>query len=180
MITVISGTNRPGSRTLAIARAYLELLRERTDEPVELLDLQDIDPVAFATTMYNPRHTPDSLRLLHESRVLEAKKMVIFTPEYNGSYPGILKIFIDAISVHRYKENFSGKRIALIGVSSGRAGNLRGMDHLGDSIQHMGGVIYPHKIPLSGADNLLDEEYRLTDPETLQTLADQATAFLAF
>ncbi|MGB3547412.1 MAG: NAD(P)H-dependent oxidoreductase [Saprospiraceae bacterium] len=180
MITVISGTNRPGSRTLAIARAYLELLRERTDEPVELLDLQDIDPAAFATTMYDPAHTPEALRTLHESHVLEAEKMVIFTPEYNGSYPGILKTFIDAISVHRYKENFAGKRIALIGVSSGRAGNLRGMDHLGDSIQHMGGVLYPHKIPLSGADKLLDDRGRLTDPAALQTLADQVTAFVAF
>jgi NAD(P)H-dependent FMN reductase len=44
--------------------------------------------------------------------------------------PGSLKLFIDACSVREYKQNFKGKKAALVGIASGRAGNLRGMDHL--------------------------------------------------
>ena len=172
MTTVLSGTNRPGSRTLLFAVHYLQLLR-RAGQDARLLDLADVAPDFFHRDMYDPARMHPELRALQEEFVLGADKLAIFVPEYNGSYPGVLKLFIDGLSVNEYPRNFRGKRVALIGVASGRAGNLRGMDHLADTIAHMGGWVLPNRLPLSGVDGLVDDSGKVTDAATQKALSDQ-------
>ncbi len=173
MITVISGTNRPGSKTLLFARHYAEQLRTLGQDS-QLLDLAEVEHGFFTREMYDPAAMHPTLVELQRDLVLGADKLAIFVPEYNGSYPGVLKLFIDGISVNEYARNFRGKRIALIGVSSGRAGNLRGMDHLADTLAHMGGWVLPNRLPLSGVDALVDTEGRVTDDGTSSVLLQQA------
>jgi len=179
MITVISGTNRPGSRTLLFATQYLGRL-EQLGVEAQLLDLADIPPHLFAEDMYNPETMTDALKQLQNRFILGVEKMVIFVPEYNGSYPGILKLFIDRISVNEYARNFSGKHVALVGVASGRAGNLRGMDHLCAAINHMGGWVLPNKLPLSNIASLVDEAGgEISDPDTIAALDEHARQLIA-
>jgi NAD(P)H-dependent FMN reductase len=173
MITVISGTNRPGSRTLLFSTHYLRQLRELGQE-AQLLDLAEMRLEHYAPNMYDAKAMSAELRELQNRFVISAKKMVIFVPEYNGSYPGVLKLFLDGISINEYPRNFKGKHIALVGVASGRAGNLRGMDHLATAINHMGGWVLPNKLPISNADKLLDANNQVTDAETITALENQA------
>ncbi|MEM9837259.1 MAG: NAD(P)H-dependent oxidoreductase [Bacteroidota bacterium] len=177
MITVIAGTNRPNSLTLTYAQHIVEDLRGRTDETIALLDLRELDHSFFTPAMYDPAKTPAGLRRVQEDLVLQAKKLVIVSPEYNGSFPGVLKTFIDAISVHRYAENFKHKPVCLIGVSTGRAGNLRGLDHLSGILLHMGAHLLQDKLPISKAKNWLDDAGKLADENTISAIAKQ-TAYL--
>ncbi len=63
-----------------------------------------------------------------ETTVLEpAQKFIFVSPEYNGSIPGVLKAMFDISDV---KKTWWGKKALLTGVSTGRAGNLRGMDSI--------------------------------------------------
>ena len=177
MITVISGTNRPESRTRLFADYFCEVLKELKQEP-RVLDLADIHHGYFREEMYNGQPGDPRLHDLQREFIQPTRKFAVFVPEYNGSYPGVLKLLLDGISVLDYAGNFSGKHVALIGVASGRAGNLRGMDHLADVFAHMGAWVLPNRLPISGIENLLSEN-ALTDPDTKNALRQQAEQLIA-
>ncbi|MBB4078375.1 NAD(P)H-dependent FMN reductase [Lewinella aquimaris] len=177
MITVISGTNRPDSRTLLFATHFAEALREMGQE-VQLLDMQELHHGYFAGEMYDPLANDEQLVEWQRRYIEPASKFAVFVPEYNGSYPGVVKLFIDGISVIDYAGNFSGKYVALVGVSSGRAGNLRGIDHLADVFSHMGAWVLPNRLPLSSVEGLLTDD-KLTDEETKRTLKLHAEQLIA-
>lgn len=177
MITVISGTNRADSCTLLFASHYVEQLRTLGKE-AQLLDLAELRQDLFPHDMYNPKAMGPELLNLQRKYILEVEKFAIFVPEYNGSYPGVLKMFIDGISVNEYAGIFKGKQIALVGIASGRAGNMRGMDHLGASVNHMGGWLLPNKLPLSSINKLISNG-KLTDTATINALKTHAEELIA-
>lgn len=129
--------------------------------------------------MYNGDNLHPVIAEIQAEYILGATKLVFIAPEYNGSFPGTLKTFIDAISVHRYPENFSAKPVALIGISSGRAGNLRGLDHLADVLLHMGAHLMSKKLPISLANKLLDETGQISDPGTVKSITTQAKQLIS-
>ena len=177
MITVISGTNRPESRTRLFADYFASQLHDLRQE-TRLLDMAELPHNYLREEMYDgsPGHT--ELRELHARFVAPSAKFAVFVPEYNGSYPGVLKLFLDGISVIDYAGNFSGKHVALIGLASGRAGNLRGMDHLADVFAHMGAWVLPNRLPISGIEALITDDV-LSHPETKIALRKQAEQLIA-
>lgn len=180
MITVISGTNRRGSESRQFANYYTEQLRIHSDEEVRLLGLEDIPHDWFSPDMYVASSLPPTLIELQETFILPARKFAFVIAEYNGGLPGSLKLFIDAVSVRKYRENFAGKKAALIGVASGRAGNLRGMDHLTAVLNHLGAIVMPDKLPISRIEQLMDNDGVITDQATQQLLQSHAQAFVDF
>ena len=177
MITVISGTNRPESRTRLFADYFVTQLRD-LQQDARLLDMAELPHNYLREEMYDgsPGHT--ELRDLQAEFVAPAHKFAVFVPEYNGSYPGVLKLFLDGISVIDYAGNFSGKHVALIGLASGRAGNLRGMDHLADVFAHMGAWVLPNRLPISGIEALITDDV-LSHPDTKIALRKQAEQLIA-
>jgi NAD(P)H-dependent FMN reductase len=101
--------------------------------------------------------------------ILPAQKIVFIVPEYNGSFPGVLKIFLDAV----HPDTNRGKKVALVGVSSGRAGNIRGLDHLTGVLHYLGMHILPNKLPISSVLTLLDANGSLKDENTIKALEKQ-------
>ena len=65
------------------------------------------------------------------------------------------------------------------GVSKGRAGNLRGMDHLTGIMHYVGTVVHPNKLPISIVDTLFNEE-EMAHAETLRAINQQLDEFIAF
>ncbi len=180
MITVLSGTNRPQSATFPVARHYFERLSALADQPVQLLSLTDIPTDILNNAMYTPRGQSDALAQIQDQYLIQADKIVYVIPEYNGSFPGVLKLFIDACSVREIKTSFKGKKAALVGVATGRAGNLRGMGHLTGILHYLGTTVFPSQLPVSRISTLKDEQGQLTDAGTLQAMEDQMQQFLEF
>lgn len=178
MITVISGTNRKGSECLNFAKRYAELLRQHTEEEVKLLALEQIPHDWFHEDMY-ARQSP-SIGALQDEYVIPAQKMVFVVPEYNGSFPGSVKLFIDACSVREYSQNFQNKKVALVGIASGRAGNLRGMDHLTGILNYLGMTVMPDKLPISSIHKLKNGNGDITDAATLKVMEVHGKAFIAY
>lgn len=167
MITIISATNRPGSNSLKIARLYSQIIKKQGVKSV-ILSLEKV-PVDIAFNELFSRRSDEFQKLL-DSYIIPSQKYVIIAPEYNGSFPGILKTFIDAM----HPELIRGKKTALIGISSGRAGNLRGMDHLTGILNYLGLFVHPNKLPISGVLSLLDDNGNLTDENTIKALEKHA------
>ncbi|MCB0518376.1 MAG: NAD(P)H-dependent oxidoreductase [Lewinellaceae bacterium] len=180
MITVISGSNRRGSEALHFARHYHTLISSLTAQPVHLLELDKIPHDWFHPAMYESDGQSESLVALQDKYILPAQKFFFVVPEYNGSFPGALKLFLDACSVREYKASFSGKKAAMAGIASGRAGNLRGLDHLTGILHHVGITVLPNPLPISSIEKLMDDAGNITDIGTLRVIEKQVSAFLAF
>ncbi|HKK78859.1 MAG TPA: NAD(P)H-dependent oxidoreductase [Phaeodactylibacter sp.] len=179
MITVISGSNRKHSECLRFADHYYQLLKELAPgETVKLLSLEQIPHDWFHPDMYTQQS--DSLRRIQDEYILPAQKLVFVSPEYNGSIPGAVKLFIDGCTVREYSQNFQDKKVALVGISSGRAGNLRGMEHLTGILNYLGAVIMPDKLPISSISKLKNGNGEITDEDTLNVMKKHAAAFLKF
>lgn len=180
MITVISGTDRRKSESLNFAKKYVERIQIKTNVPVKLLAMEDMPHDWWHVDMYESGEQTPSLAQLQDEYVLPAEKFVFVSPEYNGSFPGVLKLFLDACSVRAYKASFKNKKAALVGIATGRAGNLRGMDHLTGVLNHLGIIVLPNKVPISKIDQLYDENGNIVDVATLLTIEKQVDEFLAF
>ncbi|HEX2683597.1 MAG TPA: NAD(P)H-dependent oxidoreductase, partial [Ferruginibacter sp.] len=114
MISIISGTNRKYSNTYKIAREYQHILKDKGHE-AGILSLEDMDVFSYNS----------SFEAIENNMLIPSTHLVIISPEYNGSFPGILKLLFDNSRSH---EMWYHKKALLTGVATGRAGNLRGMD----------------------------------------------------
>lgn len=171
MITIISATNRPVSNSLKIAQLYSQIVEKQGFKP-GVLSLEMV-PVDIAFNELFSRRSGKFQELL-DKYIIPSQKFVIIAPEYNGSFPGILKTFIDAMHPELLRE----KKAALVGVSSGRAGNLRGMDHLTGILHYLGLHVHPNKLPISSVLSLLDDKGNLTDEKTNKALEKHALDFV--
>jgi NAD(P)H-dependent FMN reductase len=180
MITVISGSNRKGSECLRFARLVATRLEQHAGEEVKLLALEEIPHNWFFSEMYDKGKQDPALTQLQDDFILAADKFVFVIPEYNGTYPGAVKLFIDAVSVRQYKDNFTGKKVGMVGIASGRAGNIRGMDHLTTVMHHLGASVWPFQLPISRIKELMDEHGQVTDAATLEAIEKFAREFVGF
>jgi len=173
MLTVISGTNRPNSMTELVADVYNSILSNKQVQH-KYLKLTQVPHSFLHDTMYSERI--GGFRGIQDNYIKPADKFMIITPEYNGSIPGFLKLFIDACEV---KPCFHGKKACLTGVASGRAGNLRGLDHLTNILGHIKMTVHYNKLPISSIGNLVDEKRNLNS-DTKALIEAQIDEFLMF
>jgi chromate reductase, NAD(P)H dehydrogenase (quinone) len=166
MITIISGTNRQGSNTGKVALQYLQLLKNKGVEAAY---------VSLVGLNVNERN-PD-IQKLEKDILIPTDKFIFVSPEYNGSIPGVLKSLIDHSDI---KNVWWGKKALLTGVSTGRAGNLRGMEHLTGILHYLKMHVHPNKLPISVVDKLLNADNMITDADTLQAIDEQLDEFLAW
>ncbi|MFM7024135.1 MAG: NADPH-dependent FMN reductase [Flavobacteriales bacterium] len=172
MITVISGTNRKGSMTLQVSLLCEKILREKGQE-VKLLDLCDL-PRDFVFTALYDNTNPEFEKILEEY-IYPSSKLVVLSPEYNGGFSGILKAFIDGW----HPKKLRGQKVALIGVASGRSGNLRGLDYLTNVFHYLKLHVYPDKVPVSSVHNLSNDD-GVHDETTKQILDRMLTGFVEY
>lgn len=180
MITVICGTNRKDSATGAFARYYFNTLKSKSKEEVKLLSLEDLPNDFCHIGMYAEAGQIAGITSIQDEYMLPADKFIILSPEYNGSFPGVLKLFIDACSIREYKATFSGKKAGLVGIASGRAGNLRGLDHLTGVLNHVGTEVMPNKLPISGIGSLMNDAKDITNEDTKASIEKHIDDLLKF
>ena len=100
--------------------------------------------------------------------------IVIASPEYNGSFPALLKNVIDWISRPQGDEPrlaaFAGKRAALLSTSPGPGGGKRGLRHLRELLEMIGVTVVPEQLTIAKAFQAFDAEGHLTRPEDREQL----------
>jgi NAD(P)H-dependent FMN reductase len=166
MYSIISGTNRPGNTTIKVAELYQQLLNDH-GVATTLITLQGLE--------VDTRN--DEIRKLERDVLIPSEKIIFIAPEYNGSIPGVLKSLIDNSDIDKV---WKGKKALLVGVSSGRAGNLRGMDHLTGILHYLKMIVHPNKLPISVINKITDTDGVITDPGTLAAIKTQIAEFIEF
>jgi chromate reductase len=161
MITIIASTNRPGSYTLKMAKYYQQKLREKGVE-AGLISLAQLPPNLIETI---------------QQVIAASDKFIFVIPEYNGSYPGVLKVFIDACS---FPESFYDKKAALVGISSGKYGNIRGIDHFTGVCHYVHLNVMALKLHISAINKEFDADEQLIKADTLKFTEEQIDKFIKF
>jgi chromate reductase, NAD(P)H dehydrogenase (quinone) len=153
MITLISSTNRKNSLTLRVTKYYQDILKSKGCES-KILDLADL-PVDFLfTALYHEAGKNEEFNKFRA--IIEAsEKFVFVVPEYNASFPGVLKSFIDGM---KYPYSFKNKKAALVGLSAGMMGGTLALSHLTDIFNYLGMEILALKVKLAGLDKQMIED----------------------
>ena len=173
MLTIISATNRPGSSTLKLAQYYQKRIGEKGVD-AGLLSLSQLPPNIIETDLYGKRSV--GFEPIQEI-VTQTQKFLFVIPEYNGSFPGVLKTFIDACD---FPASFYDKKAALTGLSSGRYGNIRGIDHFTGVCHYLNLHVMPLKIHISTIKQEFDKNNNLFKSDTVQFTDEQMDKFILF
>jgi len=166
MITIIAGTNRHDSMTLRTANLYYKLLSEHTPD-VQLLSLEHKHVWERSHEMIE----------LEKQYLIPAQKFVFILPEYNASFPGVLKLMMDNSDV---KKCWWYKKALLIGISDGRAGNLRGVEHMTAILHYLKVNVHYNKLLLSRIKEEMDTHGQLIKRVTAELINTQVEEFLKF
>ncbi|WP_337044668.1 NADPH-dependent FMN reductase [Emticicia sp. 17c] len=153
MIGIIIGTNRKNSISRKVGVCYQKLLESLGAES-QLIDLAEL-PEDFAfSALYHNSGKNDAFNQF-QTIIDTTQKFVFVVPEYNGSFPGVLKTFLDGL---RYPDSFNHKKAALVGISSGVQGNAVGLGHLNDILSYMGTDVLGLRMKLGSIRSHFDGE----------------------
>lgn len=168
-----SGSLRTGSYNTALLRAAAGLL------PAGMtLECFDLSPIPFYNSDVEKLGFPDAVQQFRE-RIAAADALLIATPEYNYSVPGVLKNAIDWAS-RPPDSPLNGKPLAMMGAGGG-FGTVRAQHHLRQIVQHNN--MFPLNRPqvmVSRSWEKFDAEGQLIDETTRQQIRELLEALYAW
>jgi chromate reductase, NAD(P)H dehydrogenase (quinone) len=162
----ISGSGRKGSYNRALLEAAKQLLPK--DATLEVVDVSRLP-------LYNQdleHDLPEAVKEL-KKKIRSADAILIATPEHNYSITAVLKNAIEWGNRPPRDASWSGKPAAVISASSGLRGGVRAQLHLRQIMIDLN--MYPINRPLllvANAKDKFDDNLKLTDEESLQTLQE--------
>lgn len=174
MTTIIASTNRPESYTLRVAEHYQGMLRDLGID-AKILSLGNLPEKIIHPAMYENQKIESWQPI--QNLISATEKFIFVIPEYNGSFPGILKVFIDACE---FPSSFSGKKTALVGISTGKYGNVRGVDHMTGICHYMNLDVMSLKLHIPHIHKEFDENNKLFKEDTLKFTKQQIERFVKF
>jgi chromate reductase len=160
----IAGSLRRESYNRAALRAATELVPEGAE--IETFELDGI-PGFNQDEEQNPPAKITELK----RRIRDADAILIVTPEYNYSIPGVLKNTIDWASRPYGDSAWSGKPAAIMGASVGTIGTARAQYHLRQMMVFLN--MFPVNQPevmIGNAAQRFDEQGKLTDDATKELI----------
>jgi len=167
-----AGSLRKASFNKMLLRAAVEVAPEEVE--LEVFDLEGIPP--FNQDMEN---TPHEKVKAFKEKVKEADGLLIATPEYNYSVPGVLKNALDAASRPYGTSPFEGKPVAIMGVSIGMLGTARAQYHLRQTMVFFNAFpLNRPEIMVPFAEKKFDETGKLTDEMTREKVKELIVALV--
>jgi len=167
-----AGSLRKGSYNKSLLRVALEMVP--ADAKLEIFDLEGIPP--FNQDLEN--QPPEKVKEF-KAKIRAADAILIATPEYNYSIPGVLKNAIDNAS-RPYGDNpFDGKPVAIMGASIGMLGTARAQYHLRQSLVFLN--MYPLNQPevmVPFAQEKIDQNGLVTDQKTREKIRELVEALV--
>ncbi|MDD3845858.1 MAG: NAD(P)H-dependent oxidoreductase [Syntrophorhabdaceae bacterium] len=161
-----AGSLRKGSYNRMLLKAAAEVAPQ--DVELEIFDIEGIPP--FNQDLENEPH--EKVREFKE-RVKAADAILMATPEYNYSVPGVLKNALDAASRPYGTNPFEGKPVAIMGASIGMLGTARAQYHLRQTLVFFNCfVLNRPEIMVPFSEQKFDTSGNLTDDRTRQLIQD--------
>lgn len=173
MITVISGTNRPQSNTIMVAKLAVEGLSEAGEE-TRLLDLAELPAELFEGASYGEK--PPAFAPFQDA-ILETDGILTVIPEYNGGCPGIMKFFVDML---RFPDSLYEKPVGFIGISAGPWGAVRAVEQLEMVYQYRHAHLFGRRVFIPNISKAMTDAGRFADPAMEKRFGEALEKFVDF
>lgn len=171
----VSGSLRLGSYNTALLRAAASLAPPGVE--VELYDgLRDVPPYDEDERL---AAEPEPVRDL-KGRIAAADALLIATPEYNHSIPGVLKNAIDWASRPLDRTPLQDKPTAVMGASGGLTGTVRAQAHLRQVLMPFTPVLHRPEVLVAQAGERFDEDGTLVDATSRRLVAELVRGLVAW
>jgi chromate reductase len=167
---IIAGTNRKGSTTLKLSQ-YMQQVFKNLGEDFEIIDLAQIPLADLTDGSYKASEKVKPFI----NKMAQSQGTYVVVPEYNGSYPGVLKLFIDH---WKYPDSFEHRPVAFLGLG-GMFGGMRPVEHIQQVFGYRNAFIYPDRLFLQKVEKVFNGQ-DITDPVIKDLLNKQASGFLKF
>lgn len=171
-ISIICGSNRKKSNS-SIIGLYLFENEKIKDFNKSYFSLIDLNESFSLKEMYESSN--ESFEQLKRELIEESDKFIFIIPEYNGSFPGILKLFIDTVPPVYWKD----KKAGLIGLSAGVQGGSLALSQFTNVLNYLKCSVYHHKPKLSLIDTKIQDR-ELVDEFEKEKIALFLQGFLKF
>jgi NAD(P)H-dependent FMN reductase len=178
-ILAFAGSARADSLNKRLARAAARAA-ELLGAAVTFADLRDFPMPLYDGDLEASRGLPDTA-LRFRRLLIEQDGFLIATPEYNSSYPALLKNAIDWASRRQADDAgpmpaFRGKVAGIMSASPGRLGGVRGLPHLRQVLCTLGVLVVSEQLALPSAVQAFAEDGSLQDPAHARMLASLAAS----
>jgi len=168
------GSLRKDSYNKAILRAAVELAPEKMR--IEVFDLEGIPPFNQDLESQPPKRVKE-----FKAKVKAADAILVATPEYNYSIPGVLKNAIDWASRPHSDNAFENKLVAIMSASGGMLGGARAQYHLRQTFVFLN--MYPINKPeviVPFVDEKIDGKGRVVDEKTRKKIKELLEALVTW
>ena len=172
MITIISGTHRPKSNSLRTAKAYSQLL-DKMEIENQIFDLEKLPKQFMWDDMFG--NSTEEGQSMIKKYIESADRLLIIVPEYNGSYPGVMKLLLDSIDPAK----MLGKKAALTGIASGIFGNQRGLDDLTMVLHHLKVDVVAWKVLIPAIYASFNDDDTFKDIKLLDRVKQQLNSLMS-
>lgn len=173
-IYIISGTNRQKAVSMHVAKIYQQEFKT-LGVNADIIDLRRLPADYLFSGLYE-NVGKSEITIDFRKKMKEGKKFVFVIAEYNGSFPGVLKAFIDGLE---FPESFNNKKCALVGLSAGIQGAVLAMSHLTDILNYCGAHVLAQKPKLSSIDDYMQDGV-ITNELYMELIQSQVKEFLKF
>ena len=174
MITIVVGTNRKDSVSFKVALHYAEVLKAKNITN-SILNLRELPEDYIISALYENIGKNEQFNKIRD-RMNKSEKFVFVVPEYNGSFPGILKAFIDGLD--RAKA-LAEKKCALVGLSAGDQGAGLALSHFTDILNYCGTNVLAYRLRLPKiGDSMTDS--KITNQLYVSKIHNQAQKLIEF
>jgi chromate reductase len=158
-------------------RAVLEATVRRAPDSVEITVFDGLETIPLFNEDLEAPFDPDGVLRLRQA-VAAADGLLISTPEYNQSVPGIVKNMIDWLSRGEPDAGLAGKPVAVTGATTGPWGTRISQTVLRQMLHSTQALVLPAPtLYIAGVETLLDGEGRLVDETTLDRLEALLVSF---
>lgn len=171
-IHILASTDRPNSNALKVAEYAESLLKDFSE--VETFSLRNFP----LKEVVGGKYGKDVVSVKEfNSAFLDADGFLFVVPEYNGGFPGILKMFIDYLP---FPEALEKKPVSFIGEADGSFGALRPIEHLQQIFVYRKALVYPQRMFISNVNETFDNKTGLKSDMLQGLLEDQIKGFSKF
>lgn len=170
-IEIISGSPRKSSISYRIALHLKNLLSEKTDHNIGLIDVREWDLGLLQEVWTSVEKTPGQFKPLAE-KIFTADAFILVTPEYNGSYSPALQNLMD----HFPKQ--ARKPFGIVTSSVGAMGGMRASQQMLLFIPALFGIASPYMLIVPNADKKFDTEGNLVEESFTNSINTFVTEFL--
>jgi chromate reductase, NAD(P)H dehydrogenase (quinone) len=182
-ILAFAGSTRRESFNKKLVAIAAHGAREAGAE-VTLIDLKDFPLPLFDQDLEAEQGMPENGKKL-KKLFIDHDGLLIASPEYNSSFPAVLKNAIDWVSRPAPGEPslvaFRGKVATLMSASPGALGGLRGLVHVRSILGNIGVIVLPDQIAVAKAHEAFQPDGSLVDPKRqagVEGLGETLASFL--